>query len=73
MPLGLRSRIAGTDFPVGQVRVEAEVGVVEHLEAALAEVGLGLGAGDRHGVAQDELDLLGGIPPGRSSGRPRRR
>ena len=52
--------------------MEAQVGVVEDLEAALPEVGLGLGAGDRHGMAQDELDLLGGVLAAGSRRRPRR-
>ena len=66
-------RMPGAGVPVGEVRVEAQIGVVEDLEAALPEVGLGLRAGDRHGVAQDELDLLGGILPAGSGRRPRRR
>ena len=65
-------RMAGAGVPVGEVRVEAQVGVVEDLEPALPEIGLGLRAGDRHGMAQDELDLLGGVLPARSRRRPRR-
>ncbi|MFO1140833.1 MAG: hypothetical protein U1E59_00330 [Amaricoccus sp.] len=64
-------RVASAGVPVGEVRVEAQIGVVEDLEAALPKVGLGRGAGDRHGMPQDELDLLGGVLAARSRRRPR--
>jgi hypothetical protein len=54
-------RVPGAGARLGGVRLEAEVGVVEDLEAALPKVRVSLRAGDRCCVAQDELDLRGGI------------